>query len=143
MIDTLLPNMKKNRLNTVRIFYLITALLSIQWSAGHIHLSMQHDHDGGLHHHSIEAHTQHPASHHADSIEPSHSAGDINVVELSTEYRLTTSKKQKKLPDTIQASVFQAPLVYLSKNELSEIISAKPRYLYQPTVYLRGPPLFS
>ena len=135
--------MKTYRLNTVLTFYLITALLSIQCSTAHIHLSKQHDHDGGLHHHSIEAHAHHPVSHHADLIELSPQAGDADVVELNPEYRLTNSTKQKKLPDTIQAPAFQPPLVCLSKTELSEIISTKPGYLYQSTVYLRGPPLFS
>jgi len=142
-IDTFPSDMKKNRLNTVLLLSLITALLSVQWSVTHVHLSKQHDHDRGLHHHSIEAHAHHPVSHHSDLIELSHQAGDTNVIELGTEYRLTNSTKQKKLPDTVQASFSQPPLVYLSKIKLSEIISAKPGYLYQHTVYLRGPPLIS
>ncbi len=135
--------MKINRLNAVLTFYLITALLSIQWSMPHIHLSEQHDHDGRLHHHSIEAHAHHPVSHHSDLIESSHQTSDADVLELNPEYRLTNSTKHKKLPDTIQASGFQPPLVCLSKIEPSEIISTKLGYLYQSTAYLRGPPQFS
>ena len=135
--------MKTDRLNTVLTFYLITALLSIQWSMGHIHLSEQHDHDGGLHRHSIEAHAHHPVSHHADQIESSHQTSDANVVELNPAYRLINSTKHKKLPHTIQSSIFEPALVCLAKTEPSEIISTKPGYLHQSTVYLRGPPSFS
>lgn len=130
--------MKTDRLNKVLTCYLITALLSIQWSMGHIHLSEQHDHDGGLHHHSIEAHAHHP-----DQIESSHQTSDANVVELNPEYRLTNSTKHKKLGHTIQSFIFEPSLVYLSKIEPSEIVRTKPGYLHQSTVYLRGPPLFS
>ena len=135
--------MKIYRINTVLAFSLIAAFLSMPWSVTHVHLSKQHDHDGGLHQHSIEAHAHHPVSHHADQIESSHQTSDANVIELNPEYRLTNSTKQKKLPVTIQAYVFQPPLLCLSKAEHSKIISTKLEYLYQSTVYLRGPPLFS
>lgn len=134
--------MKTHRTNTVLIFYFIAAILSIQWSTAHIHLSEQHDHDGGPHYHSIEAHAHHPGNLHAVLIELSHQA-NADVVEIDHKYRLTNSTNQKKLPDTIQASAFQTPLLCLSKIQLSEIITTKLGYLYQSTVYLRGPPLLS
>lgn len=143
MIDTSPPYIRTTRRSTVLIIYLITAFLSIQWSTAHMHLSAQHEHDGGLHHHSIEAHAHHPGSHHADQIDSFHHSSDVNVVELSTEYRLTNSTKQKKRPDNLQASAFQPPLLYLSKTVLSGPISTSFRNFYQTTIYLRGPPLFS
>ena len=135
--------MKTYRIKTVLLLYLITGFLLVQWPTAHMHLSTQHEHDGGLHHHSVEAHAHHTVSHHANQIETSPQASDGSVVELNAEYRLTNSKKQKKLPDTIQASLFQAPLVCLSKTVFSETISSNSGYLSQTTVYLRGPPLFS
>ena len=143
MIDTSLPDIRTNRRNTVLILYLITSLLFIQWSTAHMHLSTQHEHDGGPHHHSTEVHTQHSGSHHANQIDSSPQSSETNVVELNSEYRLTNSTKQKKRIDTLQTSAFQPPLLYLSKALLSGIISTNLGYLNQTTVYLRGPPLFS
>lgn len=125
------------------VFSLITTLLSMQWSMTHIHLSEQHNHDGGLHHHSIEAHAHNPISHHSDLVELSHQTSDADVLELNHEYKLTGSTKQKKVPITILASAFHPPLVELSKAVLFEVIFTNSEHLDQTTVYLRGPPLLS
>lgn len=65
------------------ISFLITAFLSLQWSAAHIHLSQKHNHHGEEHNHSARIHNHDLSTHLADAIDVTDSLQhDKTTVEL-------------------------------------------------------------
>jgi len=126
------------------LLFLITALLTVQWAAVHIHLAEQHDHNGKHHQHNIQAHAHETSSHHADSIEPAHVTVAFKVVEIDND---CTSPGWKKAGDQLVVSIsFAYQLVFapeISKIQLSEQDSNKQSYIAYSTIRLRAPPQFS
>ena len=73
--------MNKTKLNYVKLLFLITAFLTIQWSTTHIHFSENHNHDGKIHKHQIETHSHEYISINDSAPQLNHS----NIIELDTE----------------------------------------------------------
>ena len=133
----------KRQLNYSLLFVLITAFLSMQWTATHIHLSEQHDHDNSQHQHNIEAHAHLLASHHADSIGSLQHADDSNVVELDHQYSTAAVKKITPGIAIIASSKLQLSLSQPISFEFAGQLNNKPGYHAHSTANPRAPPLFS
>ena len=116
----------------------------MQWSAVHIHLAEQHDHDGNHHQHNIQAHAHKASSHHADAIDFAHATDGYNVIELDND---CTSPGWKKIGDQLAVSISFAyqPLFIpnFSSIQISEQDSNKQSYILYSTIRLRAPPQFS
>jgi hypothetical protein len=136
--------MVKLRPNKTLLFFLITVLLTVQWTATHIHLAEHHDHDGDHHQHNIQAHSHDASSHHADVIDSAHSTDDYNVVELGND---CTSPGWKKTGDQLTVSISIAyQLLFVPKSSsipLPDQDSNKQSYITYSTIRLRAPPQFS
>lgn len=136
--------MLKLRHNKALLFFLITAFLTVQWSAVHIHLAEYHDHNGNHHQHNIQAHAHKTSSHHADTIDSAHTTGDYKVVELDND---CTSPGLKKTGDQLAVLIlvpYQLILVPKSISiQLAEQNSNKQNYITYSTIRLRAPPRFS
>ena len=136
--------MLKLRHNKALLFFLITAFLTVQWAAVHIHLAEHHDHNGNHHQHNIQAHAHKTSSHHADIIDSAHATGDYKVVELDND---CTSSGWKKTGDQLAVSIlvpYQLILVPKSISiQLPEQNSNKQNYIAYSTIRLRAPPRFS
>ena len=64
------------------LLLLVTAFLSMQWTAVHIHLAEQHDHDGSHHQHQPEAHAHHLSIQSVAAIDFSHQEHHANVLDF-------------------------------------------------------------
>jgi len=122
---------------------LITAFLTMQWSATHIHLAEHHDHDGSHHQHSIEAHAHQQADHHTDNIDSSHQNGDLSVVELDYEYNIPGGKIKTPTTAIIRVNLLQITLFQPINTDLPVIHNTKLNYLDRSTIFLRAPPQLS
>ncbi len=125
------------------LFVLITAFLTMQWTAAHIHLAEHHDHDGSHHQHSIEAHSHQLAGHHTDTIDSPLQSEDLSVVELDHEYNLASGKKKTPATAAISSVLQQLSLFQPIDTELPVILNTKLSYLDRSTIYLRAPPCLS
>ena len=136
--------MLKLRHNKALLLFLITVFLTVQWTATHIHLAEHHDHDGNHHQHNIQAHAHQASSHHADTIDSAHAAGDYKVVELDND---CTSSGWKKIGDQLTVSIsVPYQLLFVPKSsgiQLPEQNSNKQSYITYSTIRLRAPPHFS
>ena len=130
--------------NKTLLLFLITAFLTLQWTATHIHLAEHHDHDGNHHQHNIQAHVHYASSHHADTLDSDHAKDDYSVVELDND---CTSLGWKKVSDQLTVSISIAyQLLFIPKSssiQLPEQDSNKQRYIAYSTIRLRAPPQFS
>lgn len=140
--------MKKRYYSKAWLFFLVTAVLSLQWSATHIHLAAQHAHGGDYHQHAPAVHQHATTGHHADAIDVavdalSHVDGH-KVVELDHDCAQLHLKKTFQL-----AAIPSASWRLFETTTLTETIPF-PRKLdnYQTypqysTTRLRAPPVFS
>ncbi len=128
------------------LFFMVTALLSMQWSTVHIHPAQHHDHDSVHHQHPVEAHshqlTEHQASnHHADLIDSASHSSEKSVVSLAHECHSSKEYKHSPPDSTAHHSGFANTLqtqpqhleflLYINSSPLSP-----PRITDQP----RAPP---
>ncbi len=125
------------------LFVLITAFLTMQWTAAHIHLAEHHDHDGSHHQHGIEAHSHQLAGHHSDTIDSPLQSDDLSVVELDHEYNPANGKKKTPATAAISSVPEQLSLFQSIDTELPVILNTKLSYLDRSTIYLRAPPCLS
>ncbi|MCK4705138.1 MAG: hypothetical protein KAT90_06640 [Gammaproteobacteria bacterium] len=135
--------MTKHQLNYSLLFALITAFLSMQWSATHIHLSEHHDHDNSQHQHDIEAHAHLLANFHADSIGSLQHADNSNVVELDQQCSTAAVKKITPGIAIIASTKLQQSLSQASSFELTDQLNNKLGYLSHSAARPRAPPHFS
>ena len=144
----MLTDVTRFRPKLVLIFVLITAMLTMQSASAHIHVAAHHAHDGRHHQHNIEAHAHQLASHnnhHSDTIDSSHQADYIRVVELDHKYNTPKGEKQKtpsKLV-AIKSDLQQVRLDPYSQGKLPLVINTKHNCLRYSTVNPRAPPCFS
>ncbi|MFC1750789.1 hypothetical protein ACFL2V_18515 [Pseudomonadota bacterium] len=134
------------RLNKALLLFVITAFISMQWSATHVHLAENHDHDGSHHQHDTQAHSHHLSSHHADVIDASHIGADGNVVELEQECSspLPGWKKQSEQSFALTSSNFPSFSSPQHKHlRRPEIGQSTLSYLSYATIRPRAPPHFS
>lgn len=134
----------KLRLNHTLLFVLITAFLTMQWSAAHIHLAEHHDHDGSHHQHSFEAHAHQLAGHHTDTIDLSHQASNFTFVEIDYKFNTVKGSHQKKPSAAAIILDLQWLIFYqLIRIELPEILNTKLSFFYRSAVNVRAPPRLS
>ena len=132
--------MNKTKLNYVKLLFIITAFLTIQWSTTHIHFSENQNHDGKIHKHQIETHSHEYISINDSATQLNHS----NIIELDTEYTLQNRKKQKD--STLDIAVLTFNLnqsIPLVKTQVPIFINTKQRYSLYSSSNPRAPPLNS
>ena len=91
----------KFKLSYALFFVLITAFLTMQWTATHIHLPQKHNHAGSHHQHKIETHGHDLTdkyvidyvTKYAVDIDGSHEVRHANVVDIDHKYTLSKSEK--------------------------------------------------
>ena len=128
------------RLNKTLLLFLVTAFLTVQWTATHIHLADHHDHDDSHHQHELEAHAHFLTDHQTDSIDAEATPDDLRVVELEHKSNLPIAKKITPAIAVI-ASVNLPLLSFQSVSfELPLFTDYKSSYLDQSTVSPRAPP---
>ncbi len=128
------------RLNKTLLLFLVTAFLSVQWAATHIHLAEHHNHDDNLHQHDLDAHAHFLTDHQNDSLDSEEKTDSANVIELDHK---SSSPIAKKLTPTIAiiASVnLQLPSFQPVSFELPEFVDNKSGHLNRSTVSPRAPP---
>lgn len=136
--------MIKFRHNKILLLFLLTAFVTVQWTAIHIHLAEHHNHDGNHHQHNIQAHAHYTTNHHADTIDSAHAIEDYNVVDLENDCVLPMCKK---LGGQLIVSI---PIAYQflfspqsTRIQLPELDSNKQSYITYSTIRLRAPPQLS
>jgi len=128
------------RLNKTLLIFLVTAFLTVQWTATHIHLAEHHDHDDSHHQHDLEAHTHLLTDHQPDSIDTEATTNDLSVVELDHKSNLPIAKKITPAI-AITASVNLKSLSFqLVSFELPLFTDDRSGYLDRSTVSPRAPP---
>ena len=136
--------MAKYLLHNTLLFVLITAFLTMQSAAAHIHLAEHHDHDGSHHQHQREALAHQSIDDHDDVIDFSHQMDHANIVELDHEYNTVKENKQKESCATISTLAFQQPSFFKSISiEIPIVVNTKLSHLYRSSIKLRAPPQFS
>ena len=132
--------MNKTKLNYIQLLFLITAFLTVQWTATHVHFSENHNHDGNTHTHQVETHTHQYISIDDSSFQVSHS----NIIEFdSKDY-----KKNRKIKETasldIAIQTFNLEVVIpLVKLEVPSFINKEQGYSLYSSSNPRAPPVNS
>ena len=130
--------------NKTLLFLLVTAFLTVQWTAAHIHLEKHHDHGGNNHQHNVQAHAHYSTNHHSDTIDSAHEIENYNVVDLGNDCVLP---RYTKLDDfsivsiSIAHQFLFAPL--FNRVQLPKLDSNRQSYITYSTIRLRAPPQFS
>lgn len=136
--------MVKVRISNWFFVVLVAALLSMQWTTRHVHLSQSHNHGDAQHKHAAVAHSHLPTGHHEDSIDVADAHTDYTVVELSES---ATGGSLAKLGHGFIASLFPALVVAVPQQRGSppprERFVSYRSYLEQSTVRLRAPPVLA
>ena len=128
------------RLNKTLLLFLVTAFLTVQWTATHIHLAEHHDHDDSHHQHDLETHAHFLTDHQTDSIDAETTTDDLSVVELDHKSNLPIAKKITPIIAVI-ASVNLPLLSFQSASfELPVFTDDKSGHLDRSTVSPRAPP---
>lgn len=134
-----------NKTSTV---FLITAILSMQWSVTHIHLAEDHQHDGASYQHAPKTHN-HDLIGHVDVIDIELSNTDAvhddsNIVELDQDLAFSHSlsiEQSAIILSTkllISSARFKNPGIHYPFD-----ISLYSGFLEQSNLYPRAPPHFS
>ena len=131
------------RLNKSMLLFLVTAFLTVQWTASHIHLAEDHIHDDDHHQHNLEAHAHFLTDHQTASIDSDEKADDSNVVEIDHEGCLPIAKKITSSIAVIASVNLQLPSFQLVSFKLPVFVDDKSGYFYRSTVSPRAPPRIS
>ena len=138
-------NSNKYHSNFVLVLLLVTAFLTMQWTAVHIHLADQHIHDKSLHQHQIETHAHDLINKTVAAIDLSHQASHSDVIDLDHDANLPKKEKQRTPTSAaVITPVFALPKTPVkATGQIAFIKSTKLRYLYRPSFNPRAPPLSS
>jgi hypothetical protein len=130
--------------NYVLLLLLVTAFLSMQWTAVHIHLAEQHDHDGTDHQHQLEAHAHNLSIQDVAVIDSSHQENHSNVLDFSYDYSVPKVEKQKTPSAVVSTHVPVTSQLFLrARIEISDLINTKSSYFSRSTDNPRAPPRLS
>ena len=137
--------MRAFKLNYTLLFVLITAFLTMQWTATHIHLSQKHNHAGSHHQHKVENHghdlTDKYVIDYVVDIDDSHEVSHANVVDIDHKYTLSKSEKQKYFPLAVAPPPFQLLQYSLPTHvKIPVNLNIKLSYFDRSTVNPRAPP---
>lgn len=128
------------RLNKTLLLFLVTAFLTVQWSATHIHFAGHHDHDDSHHQHDREIHAHFLTDHQTDNIDTEATTNDLIVVELDHKSNLPIAKKITPIIAIIASVYLQSLSFQLVSFELPVFTDDKSSYLDRSTVSPRAPP---
>ena len=128
------------RLNKTLLLFLVTAFLTVQWTATHIHLAENHNHDDNHHQHDLEAHAHFLTDHHAGSIDSEEKTDHINVIELDYKSRLPIAKKITSIIAVIASVNLKLPSFQLVSFKLPVFVDDKSGHFDRSTVSPRAPP---
>jgi hypothetical protein len=128
------------RLNKTLLLFLVTAFLTVQWTATHIHLAEHHNHDDTHHQHNLEAHAHSLTDHHTNSIDSVENRNDFNVIELDHKSGSPISKKITPTIAVIASVNLQLPSFQSVSFKLPLFVDDKSGYLYRSTASPRAPP---
>ncbi len=132
--------MTKIKLNYIQLLFLITAFLTVQWTATHVHFSEDHNHDGTTHKHQIETHTHQFISINDSSYKLSHS----NIIELDSKGYKQNRKIEKPESIDIAIQTFNLQVIIpLAKLEVPPFINTRQGYSLYSSSNPRAPPLNS
>jgi len=124
--------MTNSRLTKAVFIVLVMAMLSMQWSKNHIHLTEYHDHGGSQHHHTIGAHTHQSLTQ------------NDNVVELDNHCNLHKWNSVDDQSIALTSAINPLSLIASSASvETSTFCNSKRRYIDYSTLHLRAPPKLS
>lgn len=130
------------RLNKTLLLFLVTAFLTVQWTATHIHLAEHHNHDDN-HYHVLETHAHSLTDHQTDSIDSEAKTDNLNVVELDHKSSLPIAKKITPAIAVITSVNLQLSSFQSVSFELPVFIYDKSAHLDRSTVRPRAPPQVS
>ena len=125
------------------LFVLVTAFISMQWSAAHIHLTEHHDHGGSHHQHNYETHAHQSISSQVNIHDSIHQVNDhnINTVELDNECNTQSGNKYGNQPIVLISNELQfSYLAQIIDSKIRHYSNSKHRYLDFSTINLRAPP---
>jgi len=138
--------MNITRSNKPLVIVLVTAILFLQWSAQHFHLTAEND--VGQHQHIVTVHQHQAASHHVDNIDvadTTHSHADNSkIVELN---HVCTECQSKQLDKFVV--ILSSKIIYSKYSQLFRIVAGNDgknlhqSYLQYTSIGLRAPPLIS
>ena len=128
------------RLNKTLLLFLVTAFLTVQWTATHIHLAEHHDHDDSHHQHNIETHAHFLTDHQTDSIDSEATTDDLSVVELDYDSNLPIAKKITPVISVIASANLPLLSFQSVSFELPVFTDDKSGHLDRSTVSPRAPP---
>lgn len=136
------PAMVKPRLSNTFFILIVAALLSMQWTTRHVHLSQSHSHGDDQHKHAAVAHSHLPTGHHEDSIDVADAHADYTVVEFSDS---AAGGSYCKFGHGFVASVLPTLVVAVPRQRGSppprERFVSSHSYLERSTIRLRAPPV--
>ena len=133
--------MRAFELNHALLFVLITAFLTMQWTATHIHLSQKHNHSGSHHQHKVENHNHDLTNKYVIDIDSVHEVNHANAVDIDHKYTLSKSEKQKYTPLAAAPPSYQLPQSFLPTSvKIPVNLSTKLSYFDRSTVSPRAPP---
>lgn len=135
--------MRATKLNNVLLFVLVTAFLTMQWTATHIHLSQKHNHSGSHHQHKVENHNHDLTDKYVIdyAIDESHEVSHANVVNIDHKYTLSKSEKQKYTSLAVAPPSYQLPQTFLPTSvKIPVNLNTKLSYFDRSTVNPRAPP---
>ena len=128
------------RLNKTFLFFLVTAFLTVQWTATHIHLAEHHNHDDNHHQHDLEAHAHFVTDHQTDIIDSEEKTDHFNIIELDHKSSLPIAKKITPTIAVIASVDLQFPSFQLVSFKLPVFVDDKPGHFDRSTVSPRAPP---
>jgi len=124
--------MTKFRLNKAMFFVIIMAMLSMQWSAAHIHLAENHAHDGSNHKHQIKSHSHQSITTYDNYVDLSHQIAErtFTIVELDNDCNLRNDITLDDQPLLLTFINFQLDVVRHSSGiPFSTLNNSKQQYL--------------
>ncbi len=138
-------NSNKYHSNFVLVLLLVTAFLSMQWTAVHIHLADQHIHDKSLHQHQIETHAHDLINKSVAAVNLPDQASHTDVIDLDHDANLPKKEKQRTPSSaSVITPVFALPQAPVkTTGQIAFIKNTKLRSLYRPSFNPRAPPLSS
>ena len=128
------------RPNKTLLLFLVTAFLTVQWTATHIHLAEHHNHNDNHHQHDLEAHAHFLTDHQIDSIDSEVKTDDSNVIELDHKSSLPIAKKITPTITVIASVILQLPSLQSASFKIPIFVDDKPGHFDRSTVNPRAPP---
>ena len=122
------------------LFIAITAFITVQWSATHIHLASSHSHEQDYHQHPVEVHSHQSLDSRPVTEDVAQKKHSSTAVELGQEYRFSKNEKLNKLFLAVVGSGFNLHSSLLVPCIPRADLYADLRDLNRSTINPRAPP---